>query len=316
MELRLKYRPKSLKKFRGNNETIESIQALHDAGELPHSIILSGPKGCGKTTLGRIIMKMVGAKGQDKKELDTGVFRGIDTVRDIREQLIYPPREGDARAWLIDEAHMLGVGGASKKNPAQNALLKSLEEPPEYVYFILCTTNPEMLIPTIRDRCFTFKVAPLSKPDTIKLIKFVCKKEGKEYSKKIAQKIYKVGEGSPRNSLNLLEKVINLKSNKKKLKMINVENLEDNAEIIELCRVLMAGKSWPTCAKILKGLKGKEPETIRQGIMGYAQSVLLNGNEEGNLILGWFVYRPTYDAGMAIITQFCYNVLKRIEPPC
>ena len=100
------------------------------------------------------------------------------------------------------------------------------------------------------------------------------------------------------------------------MRMIKAENLEENAAIIDLCRALMKGNCWNDVRKILKGLKTESPETIRQAIMGYANSVLLNGNSDGALILGWFVYKNTYDAGFPLITQFCYNIDQSIEPPC
>jgi hypothetical protein len=78
----------------------------------------------------------------------------------------------------------------------------------------------------------------------------------------------------------------------------------------------MSGKPWSAVAPIVKGLQKKAPEDVRRGIMGYANAVLLNGNESGSLILGWFVYKSTYDSGWPIITQFCYNVCARVEPPC
>ena len=315
-DIKIKHRPKKFKTFLGNYETVDTLKTLIDSGDLPNSILLTGPRGCGKTTLGRIIRRELGCSKYDYKELDSAIFNGIDTVRALRNELIYTPKKGDVKVYLIDEVHMLGQGGASAKNKPQNALLKSLEEPPDFVYFILCTTNPEMLISTIRSRCTDFMVNPLNKLDGTKLVKRVSKKEGKEIPPKVMQRIYKVCQGFPRDTLSMLAKVMHLKTERKMLKMIRSENLEENGAIIDLCRILMKGGKWIEIAKILKSLKAKPPEDLRRGIMGYANSVLLNGNPEGNLILGWFVYRATYDAGMPMITQFCYNIHKRIEPPC
>lgn len=319
-DIKIKYRPKNFKTFLGNEETTSSIKQLLKTDKLPNSILLTGPRGSGKTTLGRIIKKELNCSDFDFKEMDSAVFNGIDTVRTIRESLIYGPKKGDKKVYLIDEAHMLGVGGDSKKNKAQNAFLKSLEEPPDYVHFVLCTTNPEMLLNTIRDRCTEFQLTTLSKEDTIRLLKRISKKEKKDISKKVINLIYSISEGLPRNSLNLLSKIIHLKSESKMIKMLKTEDLREDAQIIDLCRALMKGGNnggnWDEVRKILKLLKDKPAEDIRRACMGYAQSVLLNGNAAASYILGWLVYKPTYDAGWPLLTQFCFNIVKRIEPPC
>lgn len=320
-DLKIKYRPKSFKTFLGNEETISSLKTLLKKGKLQNSILITGPRGSGKTTLGRLIAKKeLGCSVHDYKEMDSAVFNGIDTVRKIREELVYTPKKGDVKVYLIDEVHMLGVGGDSKKNKAQSALLKSLEEPPEYVYFILCTTNPEMVISTVRSRCTEFSLNGLDEPDTFALLKRICKKEKAEVGAKIFKKIYSISQGLPRDSISLLSKVIHLKTEKKMIKMLQAENLQENAVIKDLCQELMkggdSGGDWDKVRKILKGLKDKKPEDIRRAVMGYANAVLLNGNPHGSYILGWFCYKPTYDAGWPIITQFCFNVTSRIEPPC
>jgi len=316
-DIKIKYRPKSFKTFLGNDDTVEAISQMIKADDMPHAILLTGPRGCGKTSLGRIIKKELGCSDHDYRELDTAVFRGIGTVRDLRDTLHYLPRKGDVKVYLIDEAHMLGKGGASEKNEAQNAILKSLEEPPDHVYWILCTTNPEMLIKTIPSRCTQFEVAPLDFKGTAKLLKRVCKGEKKKIDKKVIKKIHQVSIGFPRDSLTLLAKVINLNTTIKMMKMVRAENLEENQAIIDLCRELLkTGNHWGVIRNILKGLKTEEPEKIRRGIMGYADTVLLNGNTDAALILGWFVYKPTYDSGFPLITQFCYNIDQGVEPPC
>lgn len=318
-DLKVKYRPSKLKKFYGNEETVEAIETAIDKGELPHSILLTGPRGCGKTTLGRIIKNELGCSDIDYQEIDSAVFRGIDTVRDLRDSLLYGPRKGDCRVILIDEVHMLGNSNDTGKNIPQNALLKSLEEPPEYIYFILCTTNPERLISTIPSRCTTFSVAPLDKEESFRFVKKIAKKEKISLPKKIINQIIDLSSGHPRDMLTLLSKVLNLDSLGKMKKVLKAESLEESAEVIDLCRILMKGKKggdWDDVCTILKGLKDKDPEKIRRAILGYSNSVLLNGNGKGSLILGWFLDKPTYDAGFPLIAQYSFNVFNEIEPPC
>ena len=92
--------------------------------------------------------------------------------------------------------------------------------------------------------------------------------------------------------------------------------MDEEVKVNELSLALVKGSPWKEVRELLKGLKEVPPETIRRGIIGYANAVLLNGNENASLILGWFLYRTTYDSGMALITQFCFNIVKGIEPPC
>lgn len=316
MELYKKHRPNSLKKIVGNKETVNALKRLIENDELPHAILITGPTGCGKTTIGRIIKNELNVDNWDYKELDTAVFRGIDTVRDIRQQMILKPVKSKYKIYLWDEIHSLGVGGDSSKNIAQNALLKALEDTPKHVYFILCTTNPEMLLKTIKGRCTEFQVNSLNDNEMKSLLKRVSKKERKKIPDSVIKQITKASEGHPRNALQLLGKIIHLDTEEEMLPLCTTENIEEIAQVNELCQALLKGNSWNKVSKILKGLKHIEPETLRRNIIGYANAVLLNGNEDASIILGWFLYKNTYDSGFALITQFCWNVCNNIETNC
>ena len=100
------------------------------------------------------------------------------------------------------------------------------------------------------------------------------------------------------------------------LDCVKSESLDTKTAVNQLCQAMLNGKKWPEIKKIIAGLKTEDPETIRRGIIGYAGAVLLNGNESASLILGWFLYKNTYDCGFPLITQFCYNIVTGIEPPC
>ena len=316
MELYKKHRPTTLNQMIGNSGTVSSLKNLLERENLPHSILITGPKGCGKTTIGRIIKNELKCSDFDYKELDTAVFRGIDTVREIRKNMSFSPISSPCRIWLIDECHMLGRGGDSSKNEAQNALLKALEDTPEHVYFILCTTNPEMLIAPVKSRCIEFQVQPLSDKEMFTLIKNVLKKEKITISKDVIMAIVKNADGSPRNGLQLLEKVIGLSDDEEMIKLVKSESVEVTAKVNELCQAMLKGNKWETVRKILNTMKNEDAETIRRSIIGYAGAVLLNGNEDASLILGWFLYKNTYDSGFPLISQFCYNIVSEIEPPC
>ncbi len=143
MGLDLKHRPKSFDRIIGNEDTVEALESYLTKKDLNHSFLFTGPSGTGKTTLARIVAGELGCEGMDFTEMNSADFRGIDTIRNIRQQMVFPPMEGKNRGWLLDEAHKLS-------NDAMNSLLKPLEEPPNHVYFFLATTEPQKLITTIR----------------------------------------------------------------------------------------------------------------------------------------------------------------------
>src|SRR5690554_5071868 len=169
--LYLKYRPDSLDEVVGNSETVELLrsQLSPDASQpIGRSILFHGPTGCGKTTLGRIVARELGAKGSDIKEIDAADFRGIDTIREIRKQIAYKPLEGPYQVWILDEVHRA-------TQDAQSALLKTLEDTPSHVYFILCTTDPQKLLPAIRGRCADYQVRTLNDREMRMLLRRVVK---------------------------------------------------------------------------------------------------------------------------------------------
>jgi DNA polymerase-3 subunit gamma/tau len=315
MELYKKYRPTILSEMVGNKATIQLLSSFAKKGNLPHAIMFTGQKGCGKTTLGRILKTELNCADCDYKELDTGVFRGIDTVREIREQMKFLPIKSKVKLFLLDECHMIGRGN-EEKNEAQNALLKALEDTPKHVHFILCTTNPERMISAVKSRCVEIQLQALTEPEMILLLKKVCKKEGKVLPTKVVKQIITYAEGSPRNALQLLEKALNLTDEKDMLNAVKSELLDQSAAVNELCQAMLKTGEWGKVRKVLQGLKNEDPESIRRQIIGYAGAVLLNGNDAASLILGWFLYKNTYDAGFPLVTQFCYNITQGIEPPC
>ena len=200
--LHQRYRPQSFNAVIGNEATIERLQAvLSNEKRRPHSYLLHGPSGCGKTTIGRIIATELGCKGADFVELDSADFRGIDTVRGIRRQIAYAPMESKCRVWLLDEAHAL-------TNDAQTALLKSLEEPPSHVYFILCTTLPKKLLLTLRSRCSQYVVSQLTDIQIKYLLRRVVKAEGESMSHAVYKRIIRSSNGLPRQALVVLEQVL------------------------------------------------------------------------------------------------------------
>ena len=304
MSLYLKYRPESFDDIIGNEDTIQVLrnQLAGDSKQpISRSLLFHGPTGCGKTTLGRIVANELGAKGNDLREIDSADFRGIDTIRDIRKQSAYKPLEGPCRVWILDEVHKL-------TNDAQNAMLKALEDTPSHIYYILCTTDPQKLLPTIRGRCAQYQVRPLSDREMKILLRRVVKAEKESLSKEIYEQIIQDCMGHPRNALQVLAQVLSVDGDKRLA--VAKRTAEVQSKTIELCRALVKKASWKEVAGILKGLKDEDPEQIRRAVLGYCQAILLGGKPDTSVagVMEEFI-EPFYNSGFPGLTLACYGVL-------
>jgi DNA polymerase III gamma/tau subunit len=300
MTLYLKYRPQSLSEIQGNEDLVEGLTATLAKKEHPKSYLLSGDTGCGKTTIGRIIANMVGCQGADYREVDSADFRGIDSIRDIRKQSQFMPLEGKCKVWLLDEVHQLS-------RDAQNALLKALEDTPRHVYYILCTTDPQKLLPTIRGRCSQFKVELLKPGEMRKLLMTVVKAENEKLLKPVYEAIIESAKGHPRNALQILDQVLSTEPDARM--RVAVKAQEESVQAIELCRAIISGAGWSKVSKILTELKDQDAEGIRRLILGYCSSVLLKSeNNQVGLIMEEF-REPMYDIGFPGVVLACYSVV-------
>lgn len=202
-----KYRPDSFDDVVGQDHVVKAISGGLKAGKVAHAYLLCGPRGIGKTTVARIIARELGTSINDIYEMDAASNRGIDDIRDINENVRTLPFDSKYKIYILDEVHMF-------TKEAWNALLKTIEEPPEHVIFILATTEIEKVPETIVSRCqsFIFK-----KPSDIILSKFVssfAKKEGYNLEKGGSELIALLADGAFRDALGILQKVISFSKDK------------------------------------------------------------------------------------------------------
>lgn len=308
MSLHTDYRPKTLKSFVGNKQVKDSIKSVLERDNPPSAFMFTGPGGCGKTTLGRIIKDMLGCSDADFKELNAGDDRKLTDMRKLIEAMRFAPLNGNKKVFLLDEAHMI-------RSDAQEALLKALEEPPEYVHWIVCTTNPEVFKPTFKRRFHTYELSSLTYNEIHKLINYVLKKEEKEnYSQDVKDTIIEMADGSAGQALKLLDMVIDMDDTDNAIKTVKSAGLSFGGEDVnQIVKILSHSKmpaktKWSKIKAILKDYKG-DGESIRRPILGYLSAILLNNGNEEIFFMAQPFKRNFFDTGKAGLVLACYEAV-------
>ena len=197
-----KYRPQAFDQVVGQDQVVKTLHGAIAKGNISHAYLFAGTRGTGKTSIARIFAKEIGTHENDLYELDAASNRGIDEMRSLREAVNTLPFSSRYKVYIIDECHML-------TKEAFNALLKTLEEPPSHVVFILATTEIEKLPDTIVSRCETHIFKQPSRAVLKDRIQQVAKLEGFEIESAVAELIALLADGSFRDALGVLQKVIN-----------------------------------------------------------------------------------------------------------
>jgi DNA polymerase III subunit gamma/tau len=217
-----RWRPRRFEDVVGQSHVVTTLKNSIRRGRIAHAYLFSGPRGVGKTSISRILAKAVNCVEGIKEEpcnvcktctsIDAGGFvdvieidaasnRGIDEIRELRETVRYLPMEARYKVYIIDEAHML-------TEPAFNALLKTLEEPPGHNIFILATTESQKIPYTIMSRCQRFDFRRIGEPNIVDQLRKICADEGIEYDEKVLNYIVREADGSLRDAESLLDQVI------------------------------------------------------------------------------------------------------------
>jgi len=301
-----KYRPKTLKRIVGNKQIVITLKSFfRNPDSFPATILLQGPSGCGKTTLARIIAKMLKVGKGNVYELNIGTQRKIDDARAILENLRYSPMHGSGKVIVLNECH-------KANNEFQNVMLETLEEPPPNVYFILCTTNPEKLLDTIKTRSTIMTVRTLDHDEIMQAVKYVARKEGKTIASSIVRKIATASQGSPRSALVILNQIINLKSSQRMKEVIANYNPMEDPKLNEFCQALLKGTGYKGLMKIVKGLDG-DAEDIRYRVLDYMSKVLIDkDNAVAAMVINNF-YDSFQYVGKAGLVLAVYNVIASLE---
>mgnify|MGYP002630452053 CR=1 FL=1 len=202
-----KYRPGVFDDFRDQDQIVKVLEAAVAQQKIAHAYLFAGGRGTGKTSMARALAHAVGTSDQDIYEMDAASNRGIDEIRELRDGVSTLPFESTYKFYIIDEAHALTP-------QAWQALLKTLEEPPSHAVFVLATTELDRVPDTIISRCQTFKFKKPSHETLKKLSLDVAKKEGATLSPAGAELIALMGDGSFRDTLGILQKVLTVSKDK------------------------------------------------------------------------------------------------------
>lgn len=213
-----KYRPKSFKEVLGQDHIVDVLESSVKTNKVSHAYLFVGSRGTGKTSVARIFANQIGVSANDLYEIDAASNRGIEDIKELRDGVRVLPFDSKFKVYIIDEVHMLS-------KDAWGALLKTLEEPPKHVIFILATTELHKVPETIISRCQVFTFKKPTEKVLKNILEDVAEKEGFELGTGSAELLAILADGSFRDALGELQKVLNFAGKNKKIKTEDIEKI-------------------------------------------------------------------------------------------
>lgn len=293
------YRPQKFDDVAGQEHIITTLQHAVEENKISHAYLFCGPRGTGKTTIAKLLAKAVNCTDSPKPcdqcencqqialgthpdviEIDAASNNGVDEVRNLIEKVKYAPTEGRYKVYIIDEFHMMSPG-------ASNALLKTLEEPPEHVIFIFATTEPHKILPTIISRCQRFDFTKLSVNDIVNRMKDILKEEHYQCDDDALELIAKLADGGMRDALSILEQCLAYNDQHLTVQDVNqiygIVSLENKIDFIKI----ILSKDMKKALSLLEDMKmnGIDIKRLTLDLVDILKDVVIYRNTQDESIL-------------------------------
>lgn len=281
-----KFRPQTFEYVVGQEHIVKTLKNQIKTGRVSHAYLFCGTRGTGKTSTAKIFAKAINClepvdgepcnrcelctaanegRSVNVIEIDAASNNGVDNIREIREEVKYPPSEGRYKVYIIDEVHMLSPG-------AYNALLKTLEEPPKHVIFILATTDPQKIPATILSRCQRFDFRRISASEIAKTLKGYCDQEGIDADDEALFLVARLADGSMRDSLSILDQCTAFYFDEKltKDKVLEIVGAADDSVLFDLTDKIAAKDA--------------------DGLINIVDDLMIKGRDAGQFVSDYIVH--------------------------
>jgi DNA polymerase-3 subunit gamma/tau len=302
------WRPQRFQDVVGQKHIIQTLQNSLKENRLTHAYLFSGPRGTGKTSAAKILAKAVNCENgpssepcnecaaciritsgavMDVVELDAASNRGVEEIRDIRDKVKYAPTEVRQKVYIIDEVHMLTT-------EAFNALLKTLEEPPAHVMFILATTEPHKIPATIISRCQRFDFRKISLEDQVARLEWVCAQENVVVEPDAMQYIARLSEGGMRDAISLLDQVVSYSGNRITYAEVVAMTGDVAADQFRKLAEAMQAKDIGLALELIDGFmqEGKSADKCIESLIHYFRDILMMKMVPNSLVVSDRILDP------------------------